>query len=195
MLRQYEAVLAAAAGRGGALEALRLLPSVRARLDAAELTLIEGARESGVSWARIAAALGLSSRQAAEQRYLRLHGDDGDEGRDAAEARSSRERQRKVDTPYGEEVARLRTAARSARRRLAADPDWDGRHPRAALVRDTIALAGTAAPGPMFALLHLAVADLRTIAPDVATLPAELRRMIEAVDAADAAARDRADSY
>ncbi|WP_297536922.1 TetR/AcrR family transcriptional regulator [Amycolatopsis sp.] len=43
-------------------------------IDRAEHALIVSARENGTSWAEIALALGLGSRQAAEQRYRRLSG-------------------------------------------------------------------------------------------------------------------------
>ncbi|MFI5734919.1 hypothetical protein ACIA49_32700 [Kribbella sp. NPDC051587] len=52
-----------------ALEQLRVL---REQLDAWEPQLIAAARAAGVSWAQLASALGLASRQAAERRYLRL---------------------------------------------------------------------------------------------------------------------------
>ncbi|MFJ7496997.1 type III effector protein [Streptomyces sp. NPDC097727] len=60
------------AGREEALAALRLLRDVRRRLAAWEPGLIEAAREAGASWADIAHPLGVTSRQAAERRYLRL---------------------------------------------------------------------------------------------------------------------------
>ena len=55
-----------------ALEGLTALHDLREQLLAWEPVLIEAARESGVSWARLAPALGVTSRQAAERRYLRL---------------------------------------------------------------------------------------------------------------------------
>ena len=55
-----------------ALEGLTALHDLREQLLAWEPVLIETARESGVSWARLAPALGVTSRQAAERRYLRL---------------------------------------------------------------------------------------------------------------------------
>ncbi|MFF2324564.1 MULTISPECIES: hypothetical protein [unclassified Streptomyces] len=58
--------------RGEALDALLLLRDVRRRLAAWEPSLIEAAREAGASWADIAHPLGVTSRQAAERRYLRL---------------------------------------------------------------------------------------------------------------------------
>ncbi|MET8330736.1 hypothetical protein [Streptomyces sp. NPDC005181] len=62
----------AAAVPGEALDALLLLRNVRRRLATWEPYPIEVARETGASWADIAHPLGVSSRQAAERRYLRL---------------------------------------------------------------------------------------------------------------------------
>jgi len=55
-----------------ALKALTALHELRERLSTWEPLLIEAAREGGASWARLAPALGVTSRQAAERRYLRL---------------------------------------------------------------------------------------------------------------------------
>jgi hypothetical protein len=55
-----------------ALDALETLHRLREQLAAWEPLLIAAAREAGASWARIAPALGVTSRQAAERRYLRL---------------------------------------------------------------------------------------------------------------------------
>ncbi|MGH3368410.1 MAG: hypothetical protein ACRDPR_00245 [Nocardioidaceae bacterium] len=54
------------------LEALAALHLLREQLLAWEPALIEAAREQGVSWSRLAPVLGVTSRQAAERRYLRL---------------------------------------------------------------------------------------------------------------------------
>lgn len=54
------------------LRALAALHELRAHLLAWEPTLIEAAREQGVSWAGLAPVLGVGTRQAAERRYLRL---------------------------------------------------------------------------------------------------------------------------
>ncbi|HEU4425923.1 MAG TPA: hypothetical protein VFR67_25575 [Pilimelia sp.] len=54
------------------LAALILLRWLDAELDAWEPHLIAAARERGASWADLAAALGVASRQAAERRYLRM---------------------------------------------------------------------------------------------------------------------------
>lgn len=58
------------------LRALAALHDLRDLLQAWEPRLIEAAREQGVSWARLAPALGVTSRQAAERRYLRMRAAD-----------------------------------------------------------------------------------------------------------------------
>ncbi|MFY1671004.1 hypothetical protein ACN27G_13695 [Plantactinospora sp. WMMB334] len=55
-----------------ALAALALLRQLRTELESWEPRLIAAARERGASWAELAPALGVASRQAAERRYLRL---------------------------------------------------------------------------------------------------------------------------
>ncbi len=62
-------------GDHGAVEvvaALAALRQVREELTAWEPILIAAARQRGVSWAELAPALGVTSRQAAERRFLRL---------------------------------------------------------------------------------------------------------------------------
>ena len=54
------------------LAALAALRELREELAGWEPALIAAARTSGVSWADLAPALGVSSRQAAERRFLRL---------------------------------------------------------------------------------------------------------------------------
>jgi hypothetical protein len=54
------------------LTGLEVLRQLRTEIAAWEPELITAAREQGASWARIAPALGVTSRQAAERRYLRL---------------------------------------------------------------------------------------------------------------------------
>ncbi|EMF01756.1 type III effector protein [Streptomyces mobaraensis NBRC 13819 = DSM 40847] len=58
-----------------ALATLLLLREVRHQLAEWEPGLIEAAREAGASWAELARPLGVTSRQAAERRYLRLRPD------------------------------------------------------------------------------------------------------------------------
>ncbi|MGC5015509.1 DNA-binding protein [Streptosporangium sp. DT93] len=52
--------------------ALTLVPQARAELDATELALLKIARGRGMTWQDIAFSLGLSTPQAARQRYERL---------------------------------------------------------------------------------------------------------------------------
>jgi hypothetical protein len=54
------------------LEALVRIRAVREHLAEWEPRLIDQARAVGVSWAQLAPALGVASRQAAERRYLRI---------------------------------------------------------------------------------------------------------------------------
>ncbi|MEU3610029.1 type III effector protein [Streptomyces sp. NPDC035033] len=55
-----------------ALAALLLLRELREQLAGWEPGLIEAARDAGASWAELAHPLGVTSRQAAERRYLRV---------------------------------------------------------------------------------------------------------------------------
>ena len=142
---------------GPALDALPLLRAVRDRIDATERALIESARTGGVSWATIAGALGLGTRQAAEQRFLRLT---GYQSRDIAPTREIRKRQRSVDTQHGPAIARLRAAARTLLRRIEADAAWDDRFARATLAHDTLKMAADAPPGALFALATSVIDDL-----------------------------------
>jgi hypothetical protein len=68
-----------------ALTALEALHRLREQLLAWEPALIEAARDGGASWARLAPVLGVTSRQAAERRYLRLR-----PGKDAGLTREQR---------------------------------------------------------------------------------------------------------
>lgn len=61
-----------AADEASLLEALASLHRLRAALSTWEPLLIAEARGRGVSWTRLAPALGVTSRQAAERRYLRM---------------------------------------------------------------------------------------------------------------------------
>ncbi|MFI6096163.1 hypothetical protein ACIA8G_11445 [Lentzea sp. NPDC051213] len=77
----YEVVRAAACANEDlsttqVLAALVLLRELRAELTDWEPQLIAAARELGTSWADLAPALGVASRQAAERRYLRLRPSD-----------------------------------------------------------------------------------------------------------------------
>jgi hypothetical protein len=142
--------------KGEALAALALVADLREDLDVAERRLIGGLRDRGVSWQEIAGALGLRSRQAAEQRWLRLS---GSAGRDAAGARAERRRQRSTDIAAGEEVVELRAAVAALYHRL-------GRGTALALPRRTLQAALNASPGALFDLARLAVTDLSGVSLD-----------------------------
>ncbi|MER5553731.1 type III effector protein [Streptomyces sp. NPDC002793] len=78
-------------GADQALAALLLLRELRDQLAGWEPALIEAAREAGSSWADLAHPLGVSSRQAAERRYLRVRpGAPGATGEQRVEATRSR---------------------------------------------------------------------------------------------------------
>lgn len=75
MTSDYDTVRETAASPGDAnqvLAALMLLRQLRDELSGWEPQLIEAARALGTSWADLAPALGVASRQAAERRYLRV---------------------------------------------------------------------------------------------------------------------------
>jgi hypothetical protein len=123
-----------------ALAALGAVPAARARLDARELDLIETARAAGATWADVADALGLRSRQAAEQRWGRLR----------------RSRQQNIDSTA---IAELRLAAEDLRLWMASRDDF----PRATLVRGTLEAAIGALPGSLFSLVKDVVGDLEGV--------------------------------
>lgn len=171
--------LLTAAGTGDpapALDALGLLHGIRERLDATERALIESARAGGASWATVATTLGLRSRQAAEQRYLRLTGDGT---RDVAPTRVTRQRQRSVDKQHGPAIATLRAATRALLRRIEGDDAWPSRFARAALAKDTLELATDAPPGALYALATSVIDDLPqstdTLPPAIAQAADNLR--------------------
>ncbi|MBC2906792.1 type III effector protein [Streptomyces cupreus] len=71
--------------------ALLLLREARDQLAEWEPGLIEAAREAGASWAELAHPLGVSSRQAAERRYLRVRpGNPGSTGEQRVRATRDR---------------------------------------------------------------------------------------------------------
>jgi hypothetical protein len=154
------------------LTALRAIPAERARLDARELALIDQARREGATWVEIAEALGLGSRQAAEQRRLRL-------------TAAVHPVAPSLDLGLGAEVSALRAAAADLHRRIGADRRWDRRFTRAALVRQTLAAAPEAPVSALYALVAEAVADLATAgAPLPAPSRAAVSRLIAALEAA-----------
>lgn len=145
----------------GALTALSDLVAARSALDRRELSLIERARHGGATWTAIAAALRLTSRQAAEQRFLRLS---------ERAAQQAAEDHEPVDRGYGDSIVALRRTAAGLLHRLRADQRWSTRFGRADLVRATVEAALHAPPGALYDLLTQAVHDLDATPP--AALPA-----------------------
>ncbi|MFC4016972.1 hypothetical protein ACFOW4_03305 [Micromonospora sp. GCM10011542] len=141
--------------------------AARARLDERELELIDRARHAGATWAQVAAALGLGSRQAAEQRRQRL-------------AAARRSRRRELDLGYPARVAALRGAVADLQRWIEADRRWDGRFQRAALVRSTAQSALDAEPGPLYALAAHLATDLAEAGR--ARLPAPVQAVAARLD-------------
>lgn len=177
-------VAAGASDEAEVLAALAGVPAVRADLDRVERELIGAARALGVGWPTIARALGLGTRQAAEQRWLRLR---GGLSRDPDRVRAAQREQRIVDDATGKAVAELRRAAADLHRRIEADHGWDGRHSRAALARASLAAAVDAPPGALYALCRHAIDDLGQIR--MASLPPPLAAATRRLRAAEHRAR------
>ncbi|WP_159079180.1 HSP18 transcriptional regulator [Plantactinospora sp. BC1] len=78
------------------LTALVLLRQLRADLESWEPRLIAAARQRGASWAELAPALGVASRQAAERRYLRLRPAEDDAAPQTRDDRVRAERDRRA---------------------------------------------------------------------------------------------------
>ncbi|MDQ0379538.1 hypothetical protein [Amycolatopsis thermophila] len=96
------------------LAALRVLRELREELMTWEPQLIRAARELGVSWAELAPALGVASRQAAERRYLRLRdaaGSDNTADERVQETRDRRAEDRAIVQWARENSASLRRLA------------------------------------------------------------------------------------
>lgn len=74
------------------LAALTVLRHLREELASWEPRLITAARDRGASWASLAPALGVTSRQAAERRYLRLRPSAGSEATGEGRVRAERDR-------------------------------------------------------------------------------------------------------
>ncbi|MFI5928583.1 hypothetical protein ACIA3K_21800 [Micromonospora sp. NPDC051543] len=125
------------------LTGLAEVRAARTRLDEQEAELIDRARHDGATWAQIATALGLGSRQAAEQRRQRL-------------AVARRARRQDLDRCWSPQIVALRAAVAELGRWIATDRRWDSRFRRATLVRSTVDAALDADPGSLYALaLHL----------------------------------------
>jgi hypothetical protein len=83
---------AGSASSADLVDALTVLRQLRQELADWEPELITAAREQKVSWAALAPALGVTSRQAAERRYLRLRPSDTGEQTGEARVRAQRDR-------------------------------------------------------------------------------------------------------
>lgn len=95
------------------LIALAQLRGLRDQIAAWEPDLIGAARRSGASWAQLAPALGVASRQAAERRYLRLRpAEESGTGDQRVQAeRDRRAGQRAVDGWARDNASQLRQLA------------------------------------------------------------------------------------
>lgn len=174
--------------RAEIVAALRLIPALREELDEVERAVIDAARRSGASWTEVASALGLRSRQAAEQRRLRLG---AGAGRDATEARQRRQRQRSVDRAAGERAVALRAAVEELLTVLDREAAASSGPPAVGLARRTLRIALEADPGAVVDLARLAVEDLAPmVGARLGGRPVEhaVRRVRELV-AADALSR------
>ncbi|MFD0262442.1 hypothetical protein ACFVH7_29760 [Kitasatospora indigofera] len=99
-----------------ALAALLLLRELRTELAGWEAGLVESARKAGATWADLAPPMGVASRQAAENRYLRLRPTTdpgpGDTGAERVKAvRDRRAAERNVTTWARTNAADLRVLA------------------------------------------------------------------------------------
>ncbi|MCU7723856.1 hypothetical protein ODJ79_09035 [Actinoplanes sp. KI2] len=93
-----------------ALAALITLRHLRDQLDAWEPQLIAAARAAGASWADLAPALGVASRQAAERRYLRVRRSAQDDAGTTGDQRVTAERDRRAGTRAVADWARAHSA-------------------------------------------------------------------------------------
>ncbi|MEH0420636.1 type III effector protein [Streptomyces sp. B21-083] len=167
------------AGSEEALAALLLLREVRDQLAEWEPGLIEEAREAGASWADLAHPLGVSSRQAAERRYLRVRpGNPGSTGEQRVRAtRDRRAADRTVTTWARANAADLRRLAGQIT--ALTDLPADARTPLAEL---TVALADNdtaALVGPLaltYVYLTSGHPDLAERVDDIARHTDRLRR-------------------
>ncbi|MCU7727090.1 hypothetical protein ODJ79_25465 [Actinoplanes sp. KI2] len=96
--------------RQATLAALITLRELRDRLDALEPQLIAAARTAGASWADLAPALGVASRQAAERRYLRIRRTTYDDTGATGDQRVTAERDRRAGTRAVADWARTHSA-------------------------------------------------------------------------------------
>jgi hypothetical protein len=173
------------------LSALATLGRRREELDRAEWLLVSAARRDGATWAEVAASLGLRSRQAAEQRWLRLRGAIGRGAQGAATSGGPRD-SRTVRAVPGtrpepaerDDVARLRRRVALVYDLLVQVPDGPRGTPAMRLARETLAVSGPAPAGALHDLFRLAVDDLRRVptrllGPDLVRAGQRLREALD----------------
>ncbi|BFU41896.1 hypothetical protein [Krasilnikovia sp. MM14-A1004] len=135
-----------------AMIALIALRQLRELLDVCEPQLIATARAAGISWADLAPAMGVASRQAAERRYLRIRRSDHDDTTATADERVTAERDRRAGTRAVTDWARTNSAdLRQLAGQITALTDL-GPHAQASLDRLHHAL-GAADPAELLPLL------------------------------------------
>jgi DNA-binding transcriptional MerR regulator len=160
------------------IAALTTVPGLRQELDELEAALIDRVRASGVSWHDIATALGLRSRQAAEQRRLRLA--PARVNRDPTEARRHRRDQQAADAAAGERAILLREAVKHLVEWL--DQDDRASRPALRLARRTLRIALDAPPGALVDLARLALTDLTGEVDDSQPAVRRARGLTAAID-------------
>ena len=165
------------------LTALAGISTLRADLDAIERGVIDSARRSGASWTDIAATLGLRSRQAAEQRRLRLGSLDATS--DPTSARARRRRQQNIDAFAGTVIIALRASAADLALALHRAPA----SPATQLASTTLHIASDADPGALVDLLRLVLADLTStdltstdLDPDLKAIVARISTLLSDID-------------
>ncbi|MFD0344894.1 type III effector protein [Kitasatospora aburaviensis] len=151
-----------------ALAALVLLRELRTELASWEAGLVDAARDAGATWAELAQPMGVASRQAAENRYLRLRpadsaSTDAETGAERVKAvRDRRAAERAVTAWARDHAADLRVLAAQ----IAAAPDLTPRA-RPALAALTGALGGPD-PAGLIAPLTAMRPHLGAAHPDLA---------------------------
>ncbi|MFJ6836472.1 type III effector protein [Streptomyces sp. NPDC091209] len=155
-----------------ALAALLLLREVREQLAHWEPGLIETARKAGASWADLARPLGVSSRQAAERRYLRVRpGEAGTTKEQRVQAtRGQRAADRSVASWAHDHAAALRQLAGT----ITALPDLPATATDALTALRTA--LGDSDPARLLSPLAETGPHLRTVHPDLADRVSDVGR-------------------
>ena len=147
------------------LAALADTSRLRAELEQSERRLIGAARSGRATWGAVATALGLGSRQAAEQRWLRLGGGRHQRPSSGASAEP--------------DIERLRALIVLLHNRLLRLADDEPASAPLRLAGSTLELAADAPPGPLHDLAARAVEDLGTLPPG--TLAPTVQDLIDSV--------------